>query len=193
MISVNKLIRQIRYKVKDTDETKYSDYDVYNALNEALRYITHSQAVVNSDFLEKMKIYDACNYEEPVNFALEGIELPEDYVTLVGITNLCGRKLKPTEVTNIPNEIEYKITGDRLYTGTKAFVIAYKKSIPVIDSGTEDIELPIFCQDAIVKTTAMVLEQAETDILMQAVDTVTKSIIPRRRYVGAEYKMPFYC
>jgi len=193
MIEAKKVIRLVRYKVADNDETKYSNYDIYNALNEALRYITQSQALVNSDFLEKMRIYDESNHCDTCSFVLEGVALPDDYVTLVGITRLYGRKLKPTETTNIPNEIEYKITNDRVYTGAKAFVIAYKKSIPEITSETDDIELPIFCLDAIVKTTVLILEQAETDILMQTVDTVAKSIVPRRRYVGAETKMPFYC
>lgn len=193
MIEVSKVLRLIRYKLRDIDETRYSDYDIYNALNEALRYISSSQALTNSDFLEKMRIYDASNISSDYSFALEGVKLPEDYLTLVGITRLDGRKLKPTETTNIPTDIEYKITNDRVYTGASAFVISYKKSIPSVDSDTDDIDLPLFCLDAIVKTTCLVLENAETDILMQSVDTITKSIVPRRRYVGAETKMPFFC
>lgn len=193
MIDVKKALRLIRYKVADTEERQYSDYDVMYALNEAIRYITQSKALVNSDFLEKIRMYNECDCQFPKMFAIMGVPLPEDYITLVGVTRLDGRKLKPTEITNIPSDIEYKITNDKIYTGATAFVLAYKKSIPEITEESDEIELPNFLLDAIVKTSVMILQQAETDILMQVVDDVTRSIVPRRRYVGAETKMPFYC
>lgn len=181
----------IRNKLNDFNEAQYSEYEVFMALNEALRYITQSQALMNSDFLEKTRRFDEDNFGCNHSFALDGIALPDDYITLVGITRPDGRKLKPTEITNIPNDKEYKITSDRLYTGAKSIVIAYKMSVPDVSNDTDYIELPTFLIDIIVKTAVMILQQAETDILMKAVDTVTRSIVPRRRYIGAEIKMPF--
>ena len=37
MISVANIIRQVRVDVKDINEVKYSDWDIENALNKALR------------------------------------------------------------------------------------------------------------------------------------------------------------
>lgn len=188
MIEVKKIVSLVRMKEKDFDELRYSDYEIISSLNEALRYIVQSQAMMNSDFLEKARFY----HEHPEdNFALLGISLPDDYLTLVCVSRLDGYKMRPTEISNIPNEFEYKITAERIFTGSKSFVLAYKKSIDEVETMEDSIDLPPYCLDFVVKITRMVLTQAEQDIMMDVIESTTKSIIPRRRYAGAETKMPF--
>ena len=43
MIPAKTVLRLVRYKQKDNNEIKFSDYDILNAMNEALRYIVQSQ------------------------------------------------------------------------------------------------------------------------------------------------------
>ena len=57
MINVTDIMQSVRYKQKDHNEVKFSDYDIIQSLNEALRYINRSYALKNSDFLEKVKEY----------------------------------------------------------------------------------------------------------------------------------------
>ena len=53
MINVKDIIQSVRFKQKDNNEVKFSDYDIIQSLNEAVRYINRTFALKNSDFLEK--------------------------------------------------------------------------------------------------------------------------------------------
>jgi hypothetical protein len=57
MIQVSKILRMVRYKAKDNNEVRYSDYDIIQAVNETIRYMNQDLSLKNSDFLEKVKYY----------------------------------------------------------------------------------------------------------------------------------------
>ena len=62
--------------------------------------------------------------------------------------------------------------------------------LPVRDGDT--IPLPDTYIDAIVKLTRMVLNNAEADVMTQAVMTETDAIVPRRKWNNARAKLPFF-
>lgn len=210
-IAAKDVLRMVRFKQQDHNEIKFSDYDIKNALNEALRYIVQSQALQNSDFLDAVKYYSeeevnaeiaAANEElpeesqrQPISFKKDGIELPEDYVVVSGVTRAYdGYPLYPVDITNVPNPKQYKVCGGKIFAGVPAFYLTYKRTITAVKDLSEDtIDLPTFCLDLIVKVTGMILNQAETDILLKTVDSTATAIIPRRKYNNARMRMPFYC
>ena len=53
MISVANIIKQVRIDVKDINEVKYSDWDIENALNKALRLTANHFSMLNTDFMER--------------------------------------------------------------------------------------------------------------------------------------------
>ena len=208
MIDAKEIKGLVRYKEKDNNEIKWSDYDIKNALNEALRYINQSRGLQNSDFLEKEYIVDiheinkaieeenAANEEQkpPIDFAKDGVELPADYLVLVGIIRMNdGHELKPSEAVRIPDARQYKILGNKIYSGAESVKMVYRYFIPSInDNETDKIELPLFLKDCIVKMTCLILNQAETDTLLQSVNSIVSAVIPERRYKNLEKKMPFF-
>lgn len=210
-IAAKDVLRMVRFKQQDHNEIKFSDYDIKNALNEALRYIVQSQALQNSDFLDAVKYYSeeevnaeiaAANEElpeesqrQPISFKKDGIELPEDYVVVSGVTRAYdGYPLYPVDITNVPNPKQYKVCGGKIFAGVPAFYLTYKRTITAVKDLSEDtIDLPTFCLDLIVKVTGMILNQAKTDILLKTVDSTATAIIPRRKYNNARMRMPFYC
>lgn len=210
-IVAKEVLRMVRFKQQDHNEIKFSDYDIKNALNEALRYIVQSQALQNSDFLDTVKYYSeeeinaeiaAGNEDLPegekqelISFKKDGVELPEDYQVVSGVTRAFdGYPLYPVDITNVPNPKQYKVCGGKIYAGVPAFYLTYKRTItPVKDLTEDNIDLPVFCLDLIVKITGMILNQAENDILLKTIDSTASAIIPRRKYNNARIKMPFYC
>lgn len=210
-IAAKEVLRMVRFKQQDHNEIKFSDYDIKNALNEALRYIVQSQALQNSDFLDTVKYYSeeeinaeivAGNEDLPegekqelISFRKDGVELPEDYQVVSGVTRAFdGYPLYPIDITNVPNPKQYKVCGGKIYAGVPAFYLTYKRTITTVKDLTEDkIDLPVFCLDLIVKITGMILNQAENDILLKTIDSTASAIIPRRKYNNARIKMPFYC
>jgi hypothetical protein len=132
---------------------------------------------------EQLPLYD---------FSNKGIELPEDYITLVSVMRMAdGYMMFPVESIKKPLECQYKIVGGKLYSGTPAFTLLYKAAIAEVKENTDGIELPFVFKDVLVKLSCMILNNAETDIMMKAVDDAVRAIVPRRRYTNARIKMPF--
>nr|DAQ20474.1 MAG TPA: hypothetical protein [Caudoviricetes sp.] len=208
-ITFKELNRLIRFKAKDFNETRFSDFEIRESINECLRYFNGSYALRNTDFLEKMHVYDEAEMnaamqdlqevglvdgdESPYDFKNTGVELPADFITLQSVMRLNdGYIMSPTEGIKTPEPWEYKVTGDRLYLGSPNAKILYRAGLPEFKESSGEIDVPNIFKDAIVKGTVMILENnAETDVLMEAFDDMLSSIVPRRRYVNAHIRMPF--
>ena len=196
MISFEEVKRLIRFKEKDNNEIRFSDYEIKMAVNEVIRYLTNSYSLQNSDFLEKAVDYMESEInedaEEKISFSTDGVDLPEDFISLVSIMSLRdGYVMSPTLSVKVPLDGQYKIVGSRLYSGEPSIKLLYKAAIAEVGKNQDAIELPFVFKDILVKLSCMVLNNAETDVLMQAVDSAVNAIVPRRRYRNAHIKMPF--
>ena len=161
MISYEEVKRLIRFKEKDNNEIRFSDYEIRMAVNECIRYLNNNLALLNSDFLEKGVQYVDIDTSE-------GIVLPEDFITLVSVMRLCdGYVMTPAQAIKTPSDNEYKIVGDRLYSGNPAITILYKAAIAEVKESTDGIELPFVFKDVLVKLSCMILNNAETDVMMK--------------------------
>lgn len=189
MIEVAALVRKIRFKQKDLDEIKYSDYEIVQAINEALSYLNQSMALGNSEYLEKDKEYtiDGAEYTK-------GISLPYDFMTLISITRIKdGYKLHPVAVGREPGYGEYKIFANKLYCKDKAIKVAYRAVLMDVENTNEDIALPAFMSDGLVNLSVMVMNNQSTTVLTEATEALIKNITPLRKYANARPRMPFYC
>lgn len=213
-ITYKELKRLIRFKSRDNNEIRFSDYDIREALNECIRYFNNSYALQNSDFMEKHIDYDQNEMNRDVDqinaerleageellprydFRNEGVELPEDFISLQGVVDARywnDMPMFPTEGFRKPNFGEYKVSGNRIYFGSGCTRVLYKAAIPEVKSEEDVLELPFVFKDILAKITCMILENnATTDVMMEAVNDAVSSIVPRRRYANARVRMPFY-
>lgn len=209
MITYKELRQLIRFKEKDNNEIRFSDYDIKMAVNECIRYFNNSLALQSSDFLEKAVTYSeedmnnevaAANEDLPedeklpfYDFKEDGIELPEDFISLVSVMVLKdGTMMSPVESIRTPMPWQYKVVGNRLYSGARGFKIVYRAAIAEIKDEEDVIELPVIFKDSLAKVSSMILNNnASTDVMMQAVNDAVAQLVPRRRYRNAKIKMPF--
>lgn len=209
MITYKELRRLIRFKERDNNEIRFSDYDIKMAVNECIRYFNNAYAMQSSDFLEKSTTYveedmnaeiAAANEELPegeklplYDFKGEGIELPEDFISLVSLQVLKdGRIMSPVESIKEPLPWQFKVVGNRIYSGNRGFKMLYKAAIKEIKDEEDVIELPFIFKDSLAKITSMILNNnASTDVMMQAVNDAVTQLVPRRRWRNAHIKMPF--
>lgn len=182
MISVQRIVYLTRVKQKDLNETRFSDWDILNALNEGIRLISLELSMQNCDFLEAAKDYTG---EE----TRRGAELPEDFVALRRVLSHRGYPLSPTAGT-VCGADQYIITENKLYARV-AVKVLYRKVLREVELGGA-IGLPEVFTDAVVKLTGLILNNAETDILTQFVANSAKYLIPRRRYANIARRMPFH-
>ncbi|MCD7811968.1 MAG: hypothetical protein LUG91_09025 [Ruminococcus sp.] len=208
-VTYKELKRLIRFKEKDNNEIRFSDYDIKEALNECIRYFNNSYALQNSDFLEKTVVFNESEMNAEVaaqneeldedeqlslyDFKRTGVELPDDFVSLQGIAfGNSNELLHPTEGIRIPHYNEYKITGDRLYLGAPYVRMIYKAALSEVKDEADVIEVPFIFKDTLAKITCMILENsASTDTLMEAVNNAAVILVGRRRYANARIRMPF--
>lgn len=194
--------RIVRTKEKDNNEFTFSDYDIRDAVNEAIRYISGSLADSNADFNEKSVHYDERDYKchsqyehkhRDFSFKLDGVPLPEDFVALVAIKGKphVDEPLTPCLTMNNPQPWEYKIMGERIYCGSPHFTLVYKAAIPEVKEDDDLIELPNIAKDYFVTLVRRILTQAEGDIMRDAVELVVNALIPKRRYRNVKTAMPY--
>jgi hypothetical protein len=214
-INVKKLVYKIRYKANDLNEVQYSDFDVKEAINDCIRYLNQEKSMKNSDFLEKIKHYvqDEMNAEvqeyneqhptEPkplYDFPTTGAEIPEDLISLVDIMRTKdGYHMSPipaVEQINPHQQGQYKIVNGRIYANTD-FDMLYRAEIAQISlndmsSSTAVIELPSVFTELVAKVATMILlNSADTDVLLKEVERVTDYLVSGRRYNNIKVRMPF--
>lgn len=209
-ITYKELRRLIRFKTKDFNETTYSDFEIKESVNECIRYFNASHALTNSDFVEKLIVYDEREMNEAIqaanenvgsegkkqelyNFKETGVELPDGFITLQSIMRMPdGYVMSPVDAIKDPLPWQYKIMGDRLYLGCPYARMLYKGGIAEVVKDTDVLEVPNVFKDALVKITCMILTNTSgTDVLADAVDEAVSAIVPRRRYSNGRIKMPF--
>lgn len=189
MIPYKEIKKIVRFKLGDFNETNFSDYEIKMAVNEVLRYLSVSQALKNSDFLNKGFSFDS--EKDEINYQSVGIKLPRDFVSLVAVRDYKGRMLEPCTASELPSRNQYKISSDRLYTGAKSFIMMYNAMLTPVENEEDGIDLPYVFTDTLVQLTSLVLQQTDGDVMHTAADAALDELIPKRKYSNVRIKMPF--
>lgn len=191
--------RLVRVKEKDNNSTKWSDYDIKQATNEVIRYVSNALALQNADFIEARKKYneDEINAERTasgqakISFADDGAEFPDDYVALIALATSDKGKLlieANNEIKLKPNQ--FRVFGNKIYTPMKEFVLTYKKSLAEVTNDESVVELPYTYMDAVVSLVRIVL-QNDTERLDGAVGVLVDQLVPKRRYRNLKVALPW--
>lgn len=187
MIEAARVRDEVRWKEKDMNAVRFSDYEIWDALNEVLRYVSNRLAHLQSDVTERMRTYK--ERDLGVAFDEEGVSLPEDFLSLQGVYRIGGeRRLRAIPAGEVHGDL-FKVAGDRLYVHGD-FKLCYYATLGAVHEG-DRIPLPEVFFDMLVKLTRMVLAGEENDAMMQAVISEVEAIVPRRRYNHMRLRMPF--
>ena len=215
MINAQKIIRLVRFKEKDNNEIKFSDYDIIQSLNEVIRYLNMRLSTMNADFLERTVLLDEKEINEEIDeanallgsgqptqehvvFPVTGVELPDDYLSLMAVLrtgNSCccnDYRLKCVPPRAHLHRDEYYIMGNRLYAACHTVRLYYRAKIDQVTDADDTIDLPEFFMDGLAKMTSMILNNsAETDVMREAIDREIDRMIPHRRYSNVRVAMPW--
>ena len=184
MIDAKHLKEMVRWKEKDMDEVRLSDYEIYHAMNEVLRYIRARLANQQSDLLEREKVY------EIGDFTNGAVDLPEDFTSVKGVYRLSDHyRLHAVSDDHVTPDT-FRLFAGRIYAAAGILLHYYGKLLPVKDG--ESIPLPDTYIDPIIKLTRMVLNNTDVDTMTQAVTDEIDNIVPRRKWNNARQKMPFF-
>ena len=183
MLDATRIKEMVRWKEKDMDEVRFSDYEIWDALNEVLRYVANRLANMQSDVTEREKVYD-----DAAVFA-DGVPLPDDFLSVKGLYRLSDDYRLHAVSDEHLTAGTFRLSGGKLYAG-EPFRLQYYGTLGAAKDGWL-ISLPESFTDAIVKLTRMVLNNTDVDAMTQAVVTEVDAIVPRRKYNNLRPKMPF--
>lgn len=153
-------------------------------------------------FDDERVVYDAdeiASHAEIVSFADTGVQLPEDYTSIISVQDLeHERDLRPATslaMLNSPYHCGlYFIFGDRIYVKSKSFRLNYYAPIEQVKTIDDEIDLPGLFLDTLVMLTRMVLNNnGQVETMAEAFDRAIDHVLPRRRYSHSRQRMPFYC
>ena len=195
MIPVSKIVEQVRIEEKDVSAVRFSDWDVINALNKALRLICNHYAMTNSDFLIKQIILPEDGIPEQgtpfptqVPQKARAFDLPSDFITVDRVERgTDGYELHPA-AGRIDGD-SYHIEGNKLIT-LSPVILFYRCALPEVREG-EAIDLPFSFYDFITSCTRLILGSSESSVVTQFIADQADKLIPARRYVNARIKMPW--
>lgn len=184
MLDATRIKQMVRWKEKDTDEVRFSDYEIWDALNEVLRYIANRLANMQSDVTEREKVYD------DVAVFADGAPLPDDFLSIKGLYRLAdGYRLHAASDDHVTAGT-FRLFGGKLYAA-EPFRLQYYGTLGAAKDGWL-ISLPESFTDALVKLACMVLNNTDVDVMTQAVMSEVEALAPRRKYNNLRPKMPFF-
>lgn len=184
MLDATHIKDMVRWKEKDTDELRFSDYEVWDAMNEVLRYVANRLANMQSDVTERERVY------EEADVLAVGVPLPDDFLSIKGLYRLADGYRLHAVSSKSARTGEFRLSGGRIYT-KNPFRLQYYGTLGTAKDGWM-INLPESFTDVLVKLTRMVLNNADADTMTQAVMTEVEAIVPRRKYNNLRPKMPFF-
>lgn len=209
MIQAKQVMRLIRQKEKDNDEVRFSDYDIWQAVNECIRYLNASLSNKDSEYLQKSQDFiqndinaaitaenessaEGSTLKPLVDFGSTGVSIPEDLISVKSLYSLSNNE-KMHYVADVSDlhESGFTIFGGKIYC-KHDFRLLYYGSISAVSDEKSTIDLPDIFLDPIVKLSRVVLNNGDNDTMTQAVTAEVDKLIPRRRYSNARQKMPFW-
>ena len=128
------LFAKTRLYLEDMTKTRYSDWEIFSAINDALRLVAEENAKVNGPLFRKRVLL----ITDDESFA---VELPEDFVKEIKAFDA-----DDAELFNVHNDEpfagEFTIRGDRLVAPDKTVVLWYFSYPEKIKNPSDKIDLP---------------------------------------------------
>ena len=162
--------------INDNQGSKFSDYQLIDALNATLSMVYNTLAASSSTVL---------NRTADIQIKNKHGELPDDFLRIVAVYDNTGRALNPVPREK-PIKDGYRITGSTIFAPTD-ITIEYKPFFDeevTMDTLDDDLDLPAYFSNLLVKYSAVMALGATTqdaDIIQQITADIY-SIVAGREY-----------
>lgn len=179
--------REIIHKVRmapdvnDTNEAKYSDYQMLDALNTVLNLVYNELGTFSNELLTKTEVLELRNGTA---------ELPEDFLQAVEVYH--GNRVYMPEVKGrAVSPYTYTIYGNTIQADTDKLTLDYKPSFEEItmDGIDDDLPLPKYFKELLKRCVIKALSgNLETDEGLEVLRVDVKRITAGRGYTALEMK-----
>lgn len=149
-MKAHQIINKARLYLNDMNKTRYSDWELFSGVNDALRMLAEENASTKGSL-----------FRSSASLSLSGgsVLLPEDFVREVKCFGSEG-----TELFNVHNDVplsgEFSVSGEYLFSGDDSVVLWYFCYPERVSSMEDDIKAPDSMLLPISKITAECVKNA---------------------------------
>lgn len=128
------IFSKTRLYLGDMSKTRYSDWEVFSGINDALRLVAEENAKVRGPFFRKRA-------KLSIGREKMSAELPEDFVREIKAFGKWDAELLNVQ-NDEPSFMEFSIKGTSLYAREHAVTLWYFSYPPTITKPDDEIDLP---------------------------------------------------
>ena len=133
-MKANEIFTKARLYLEDMTKTRYSDWEVFSGINDALRLVAEENAKIRGPLFRK-------RVDLSLDPATMSAELPEDFVKEIKAFDA-----ESTELLNVHNdepfEGEFSVKGSSLFAADGFVTLWYFSYPPTVTKPDDDIDLP---------------------------------------------------
>lgn len=176
MISRDRLFSRIRRMLGDEEMRAYSDYEIAQAIDDGLDWLSHHLALLGSDLTETSTTL------------ADGDALPADLITLRTVIGKNGDRLIPLRIGMPIADGGYRIERDT-FRAAETCTVTYHRALPLLGDN-DTLDLPARLAGTIAKTAILILGGADDTTRAKALAEDTL-ILTRRRGLHRRAALPW--
>lgn len=175
-MKVRELFNKLRMDkdIADTQKTRFSDYQIANAVNSVLNIVYNALVNISSDLIIEetaIPMIDGCG------------QLPADFVSVVNVSGFGGVLTLQSKSSNVDAR-SYRIRKDKIYSANDTIVLQYRQYYIPIDPMNLDAAVPVpdYFAELVKKYAVAILQganSADVSITQAIMDTVYKAVAGR--------------
>lgn len=133
-MKANEIFTKARLYLEDMTKTRYSDWEVFSGINDALRLVAEENAKVNGPLFRK---------RANLNLSIDttSSELPGDFVKEIKAFDAEGAELLNVH-NDEPFEGEFSVKGSSLFAADVFVTLWYFSYPPAVTKPDDEIDLP---------------------------------------------------
>ena len=160
-MKANTVLIKTRHYLRDLQNVKFSDWEIYQGINDALRIFAEEAA----------RMYDGSGAFSAVAALTMGSGdnalLPENYIRIKRAYDSTGKELLRV-ITDTPGEGEFAIRGGSIMSGETSITLHYFSSPGKVDQPEDIIDLPDTMLIAVAKIAAACVSGSDSAMIQVA-------------------------
>lgn len=159
-MKANTVLIKTRHYLRDLQNVKFSDWEIYQGINDALRIFAEEAA----------RMYDGAGiFSSVISLTMSGDSalLPENYIRIKRAYGSTGKELLRV-ITDTPGEGEFAIRGGSIMSGEPTITLHYFSFPGKVDQPEDVIDLPDSMLIALAKISASCVVGSDTATIQVA-------------------------
>lgn len=179
------LITSLRFRLNDTEQKQYSNYELLDALNGVLSLINIALCNISNDLITSVVTLDTSS---------GSASLPNDYQGVIKVVDPNNNELIPKTNEDSTANWVYDIIGGSIYANQPTIALYYKKSfVPVVL--TDVLPVPDLFRELLKRYTVIYLSNQESNQDASLFEPMVKQVyllVAGRDKSKLYRQLPFY-